>query len=120
MLNPLRPKPITVTTEEPAMSTSARMDLEKFGYTAGCPACEVHRERLPVSGQGHTVERRKRLEDAMTTDTSTATRVKATRVGQAERQIFGRLWGGESQQFEWLWSTQTRSILRPRTLGLET
>ena len=29
-------------------------------------------------GQGHTVERRRRLEDAMTTDTSTATRVTAT------------------------------------------
>ena len=33
-----------------------------------------------MSGQGHTVECRKRLEDAMTTDASTATRVKATRV----------------------------------------
>ena len=28
-------------------------DLEKFGYTAGCPACEVHRAGLPMSGQGH-------------------------------------------------------------------
>ena len=40
-----------------------------------------------MSGQGHTVECRKRLEDAMTTDTSTATRVKATRVRQSERII---------------------------------
>ena len=38
-----------------------------------------------MSGPGHTAERRKRLEDVMTTDTSTATRVKATRVRQAER-----------------------------------
>ena len=38
-----------------------------------------------MSGQGHTAECRKRLEDAMTTDESTATRVKATRVRQAER-----------------------------------
>ena len=64
-----------------------KMDLEKFGYTAGCPACEVHRTALPMSGQGHTAECRKRLEDAMTTHTSTATRVKATRVRQAERII---------------------------------
>ena len=47
-----------------------KTDLEKFGYTAGCPACEVHRAGLPVSGQGHTVGCRKRLEDALTTDTS--------------------------------------------------
>ena len=64
-----------------------KMDFEKFGHTAGCPACEVHRAGLPMSGQGHTVECRKRLEDAMTTDTLTATRVKATRVRQAERII---------------------------------
>ena len=52
--------------------------LEKFDYTAGCPACEVHRAGLPMSGQGHTVECRIRLEDAMTTDTSAATRFTAT------------------------------------------
>ena len=64
-----------------------KMDLERFGHTAGCPACEVHRAGLPMSGQGHTAECRKRLEDAMTTDTCTATQVKATRVGQVERII---------------------------------
>ena len=64
-----------------------KTDLENFGCTAGCPACEVHRAGLPVSGRGHTVECRKPLEDAMMTDTYTATRVKATRVGQAERII---------------------------------
>ena len=66
-----------------------KTDLEKFGYTAGCPACEVHRAGLPMPGQGYTAECRKRLEDAMTTATSTATRVKATRVRQAERTIKG-------------------------------
>ena len=47
------------------------------------PACEVHRAGLPMSGQGHTVECR----NAMTEDTSTAARVKATRVRQTERII---------------------------------
>ena len=37
--------------------------------------------------QEHTTECRRRLEDAMMTDTSTATRVKATRVRQAERIV---------------------------------
>ena len=36
---------------------------------------------------GHTAECRKRLEDAMMTDASTATRMKATRVRQNERII---------------------------------
>ena len=49
-----------------------KTDLERFGYTAGCPACKVHRAGLPMSGQGHTAECRKRLVDAVTTDTSTA------------------------------------------------
>ena len=40
-----------------------------------------------MSGQEHTTECRKRLEDAMTTDTSTAARAKATRVRQAERIV---------------------------------
>ena len=61
------------------------MDLERFGHTAGCPACEVHRARSPTSGQEHTAECRKRLEDVITTDASTSTRVEATRVRQAER-----------------------------------
>ena len=57
-----------------------KIDLERFGYTAGCRACEVHRAGQSMSGQERTVECRRRLEDAMTTDTSTAARVKATRV----------------------------------------
>ena len=40
-----------------------------------------------MSGQEHTAERRKRLENVMTTGVSTSTRVKATRVRQAERII---------------------------------
>ena len=40
-----------------------------------------------MSGRGHTAECRKRLEDAMMTDTSTGNRVKATSVRQAERTI---------------------------------
>ena len=89
--------------------------IEKFGYTAECPACEVHRAGLPMSGQGHNVECKKRLEDAMTTDTSTVTRVKATCGTGGTHQRFGRL-----SNSSWIWSTQTRSILRPRTLGLQT
>ena len=64
-----------------------KQTLKKFGYTAGCPAFEVHRAGLPMSGQGHTAECRKRLEDVMMTDASTATRIKATRVRQTERII---------------------------------
>ena len=64
-----------------------KTDLEKCGHIARCPACEVHRDGSPMSGQEHTAECRKRLEDVMTTDASTSTRVKATRVRQAERII---------------------------------
>ena len=54
-----------------------KIDLEKFGCTAGYPACEIQ------SGQEHTAECRKRLDDVMTTDASTSNRVEATRVRQA-------------------------------------
>ena len=40
-----------------------------------------------MSGQEHTTECRRRLEDAMTTVTSTAAQVKATRVRQAQRIV---------------------------------
>ena len=40
-----------------------------------------------MSGQEHTAECRQRLEELMTTDASTSTRGKATRVRQAERII---------------------------------
>ena len=40
-----------------------------------------------MSGQEHTAECRKRLEDVMTTDASTSNRVKATRARQAERIV---------------------------------
>ena len=64
-----------------------KTDLEKIGYTAGCPACKVHRAGLPMSGQGHTAECGKRLEDVMMTVASTATCIEATRVRQTERFI---------------------------------
>ena len=64
-----------------------KTDLEQLGYTAGCPACQVHRAGLPMSGQGHTADCRKRLEDVMMTVASTATRIKATHVRQTERII---------------------------------
>ena len=60
-----------------------KTDLDRFGYTAGCRACEVHRAGQSMSGQEHTAECRRRLEDAMTTDTFT----KAARVRQAERIV---------------------------------
>ena len=71
---------------------------------------------------GQDTQQNAELEDVMMTDASTSTRVEATRVRQAER-IIGEL--GDSgttkpQQFEWLWSTQTRSIRRPGALGPET
>ena len=50
-----------------------KTDHEQCGYTTGCPACR------------DTAECRKRLEDVIMTDSSTATRVKATRVRQTER-----------------------------------
>ena len=64
-----------------------KMDLERFGHTAGCPVCEVYRAGSPTSGQEHTADCRKRLEDVMTTDASTSTQVRTTRVRQAERII---------------------------------
>ena len=70
-----------MTTEEPATSTSVQTDLKKFGHTAGC------RAGSQMSGQEHTAECRKQLEDVMTTDASTATRMKATHVRQTERII---------------------------------
>ena len=63
------------------------IDLERFGHTAGCPACEIHRAGSPMSGQKHTAECRKRLEEVMTTYASISTRVKAACVRQAERTI---------------------------------
>ena len=39
--------------------------------------------------------------------------------GGTNHQRFGQVWDDELQQFEWLWSTQTRSIFRPGTSGLE-
>ena len=68
------------------MSASVKQ-TNKSLVTRRCPACEVHRAGLPMSGQGHTAEFRKRLEDVMMTDASTATRIKATRVRQTERVI---------------------------------
>ena len=49
------------------------------------PSLRSSPRRMPMSGRKHTVECRKRLDDAMTTDTSTASRVQATRVRLAER-----------------------------------
>ena len=71
-----------------------------------------------MSGQEHTAECRKRLEDVMTTDASASTRVKATPVRQAERITSNSNDPGvANQQFEWLWSTQTRSFRRPGAPG---
>ena len=33
-----------------------KIDLERFGNTAGCPACEAHRAGSPMSGQEHTAK----------------------------------------------------------------
>ena len=62
-----------------------KADLQKFGHTSRCPAYEVHRAGLPISGLGHTAECSMRLADAMTTDASTAARGTAARLRQAER-----------------------------------
>ena len=97
-----------------------KIDLEKFGYTAGCPACEVHRAGLPMSGQVHTAECRKRLENTMETDTSTATRVKATRVRQTERIMkYLDNPGMTNPSSSSGWSTQTGQICRSRARGSE-
>ena len=67
-----------------------KANLEKFGYTAGSPACEVQRTGLPMSGHGHTAECRQRLEDVMITDASTATRIKGTcELNGTHQQRFG-------------------------------
>ena len=86
-----------------------KIDLERFGHTAGYPASEVYRAGSPTSGQEHTEECRKRLEDVLTTDASTSTRVKATRVRHAERIIRNSKDPGVANPSR----TQTRSIRRP-------
>ena len=85
-VEPTRPECTTVATKVHEMSIFARW-TKRFGYTAGCRGCEVHRAGQSMSGQELTTECRRGLEDAMTNDTSTAARVKATRVRQAERMV---------------------------------
>ena len=53
-----------------------KIDLGRFGHTAGWPACEIHRAGSLMSGQEQSAECSKRLEDVMTTDASTSTRVQ--------------------------------------------
>ena len=105
MLNPLRPKLLTVR----------KIDIEKFGCTAGCPACEVHRAGLPVPGQGHTVECRKRLEDVMMAD-HIHSDPSQSNTGQAECIIkdLEDSWAANPSSSSGLWSTQTCPILRSR------
>ena len=45
-----------------------KKDLEKHGYTAGCPACIVTRLNRPRQGSLHTQECRLRLEEALSRD----------------------------------------------------
>ena len=81
-------------------------DLEKFRCTAGCPACEVHRAGLPMSWQGHTAECKKRLDRRIHSDPNQS---NTCETNGTHHQTFGRFWNGESHQFQWIWSTQTRS-----------
>ena len=43
-------------------------DLEKHGYTQGCPACVAHQTGAAMAGRLHTAECRERLEAALRED----------------------------------------------------
>ena len=61
-----------------------KAELEKFGYTAGCPTCDAQRAGLLTAGKNHTAECRLRLERAMEADPVARQRLEATRTRQAE------------------------------------
>ena len=45
-----------------------KSSLQKHGYTAGCAACNAHKEGKRVAGKEHTLQCRKRLEKTMAED----------------------------------------------------
>ena len=57
--------PKTIERESQPRSVRIRADdLKKFGYTAGCPGCAWHTDRIGPH-RGHSSECRKRIEEAM-------------------------------------------------------
>ena len=43
-------------------------DLEKYGYTDGCPACDAIRAKMPRAGISHALGCRERIEKAVSSD----------------------------------------------------
>ena len=43
-------------------------DLEKYGYTDGCPACDAVRAKTPRAGISHAIGCRERIEKAVSSD----------------------------------------------------
>ena len=84
------PQPISVEPEQPEVPAElpqsfqreqvprriyiARNTLEKFGYTAGCPACDHTRLGTRGPGIAHTDQCRGRIEEAMQADPAEAER----------------------------------------------
>ena len=52
-----------------------QMELEKYGFTAGCPGC-IAKQRGEVAKRGHSEACRKRIEDMVRQDVEDRTRSK--------------------------------------------
>ena len=86
-LNLLRPKPITVTTKLPAMSTSLRLTLKSLVKRQDAKLAKFTAPDSRCLERDTPRNARNDLEDVMMTDASTATRIRATHVRQTERTI---------------------------------
>ena len=96
------PQPISAAPELPAVSAEAskpyqrdfeprrvyitRANLEQFGYTTGCPACDETRAGARSAGVSHTDVCRRRLEQALANERSRAERKDQSRRGQEDRK----------------------------------
>ena len=58
-------------------------ELDKFGYTVGCPGCEARKRGL-IAKTGHNENCRRRIEEMMRKDDDAKERIEATnmRMGQ--------------------------------------
>ena len=52
-----------------------QMELEKYGFTAGCPGC-IAKQRGEVAKRGHSEACRKRIEDMMRQDVEDRKRLR--------------------------------------------
>ena len=102
------PAPITIVPELPDVPSQApaaftqegaprrvyitKKNLDRYGYTAGCPACEGTKMGIRTSGEFHTAACRTRLEAAMKQDP-----VESARVERSEQKRRRGSGGAEGQ-----------------------